>query len=341
MLFERVKQFYKKKLQISYSDLRDSNESNRISVLVVSSLLLLSDIINFLLLFIFYHSRLKEHLHYIIYLCIYTPLNLFTFLYARHSKNSKYWVKVIPIYLVFFVGLSASVFNFYFMDSPHNGFVTFLLSGFLFLIVFSFSPFIFIVELLAAAIILTPGVYETYGILSTIDLYVVTIIMFGLALYKRSFEKKHFLLLKNQRKNLEAKTFGNFTLLYDNKIIKFQRSKSTELLAYLIYKNGSSVKTKELLSVLYGEHADSATYGASLRNLIADIKQTLSELEIQNFFITEYNNFRINPEVVKCDYYDFLAGVRRVRKSFTGEFMSQYEWAKEVAEFLSNLPRKK
>ena len=43
MLFERVKQFYKKKLQISYSDLRDSNESNRISVLVVSSLLLLSD----------------------------------------------------------------------------------------------------------------------------------------------------------------------------------------------------------------------------------------------------------------------------------------------------------
>lgn len=335
MLFERVKQFYKKKLQISYSDLRDSNESNRISVLVVSSLLLLSDIINFLLLFIFYHSRLKEQLHYIIYLCIYTPLNLFTFLYARHSKNSKYWVKVIPIYLVFFVGLSASVFNFYFMDSPHNGFVTFLLSGFLFLIVFSFSPFIFIVELLAAAIILTPGVYRVFGILSTVDLYIVTAIMFVIALYKRSFEKKHFLLLKNQRKSLVAKTFGNFTLLYDNKVIRFTRSKSPELIAYLIYKNGSSVKTKELISVLYGDHADSERYGSSLRNLITDIKHTLSALEIQNFFITEYNNFRINPEVVKCDYYDFLAGNRRVKKSFTGEFMSQYEWAKEIADFLS------
>ena len=334
MLFERVKQFYKKKLQISYSDLRDSNESNRISVLVVSSLLLLSDIINFLLLFIFYHSRLKEQLHYIIYLCIYTPLNLFTFLYARHSKNSKYWVKVIPIYLVFFVGLSASVFNFYFMDSPHNGFVTFLLSGFLFLIVFSFSPFIFIVELLAAAIILTPGVYRVFGILSTVDLYIVTAIMFVIALYKRSFEKKHFLLLKNQRKSLVAKTFGNFTLLYDNKVIRFTRSKSPELIAYLIYKNGSSVKTKELISVLYGDHADSERYGSSLRNLITDIKHTLSALEIQNFFITEYNNFRINPEVVKCDYYDFLAGNRRVKKSFTGEFMSQYEWAKEIANFL-------
>ena len=227
------------------------------------------------------------------------------------------------------------------MESTHNGFVTYYLTGFIFLIVFSFSPFIYLAELVTAVIILSPGVYKTFGILSVIDLIIVTIIMFGISLYKRSFEKKHYLLLKKQKKSLEAKTFGNFTLLYDNKVIKFQRTKSTELLAYLIYKNGSSVKTKELISVLYGAHADSATYGASLRNLIADIKQTLSELEIQNFFITEYNNFRINPEVVKCDYYDFLAGVRRVRKSFTGEFMSQYEWAKEVAEFLSNLPRKK
>ena len=105
---------------------------------------------------------------------------------------------------------------------------------------------------------------------------------------------------------------------YDNKVIKFSRSKSPELIAYLIYKNGSSVNTKELLNVLYGSHADSARYGASLRNLIVDIKQTMADLEIQKFFITEYNNFRINPEVVHCDYYDFLAGDKKAIKSFTG-----------------------
>ncbi len=334
MIFGKLKQGYNQTYGIPSSYLRDSNESNRISVLVVSSLLLLSDLINILLLIIFYHSRLNEQMNYIVYLSIYTPLNLFTFLYARHSKNSRYWVKVIPIYLVFFVGLSASVFNFYFMDSPHNGFVTYLLSGFLFLIVFSFSPFIFISELLTAAIILTPGVYKTYGALSAVDLYVVTVILFGLSLYKRNFEKKHYILLKKQSKSLEAKTFGNFTLLYDNKVIKFSRSKSPELLAYLIYKNGSSVKTKELISVLYGARADSARYGASFRNLVVDVKQSLADLEIQKFFITEYNNFRINPDVVQCDYYDFLAGDRTAKKSFNGEFMSQYEWSKEVAEYL-------
>lgn len=122
--------------------------------------------------------------------------------------------------------------------------------------------------------------------------------------------------------------------MYDKKTLKFARSKSNELLAYLIYKNGSSVNTKELLAVLYGDHADSSRYGASLRLLIADIKHTLAELEIQNFFITEYNNFRINPEVVQCDYYDFLSGDSQAAKAFTGEFMNQYSWAEDVAAFL-------
>ena len=105
-------------------------------------------------------------------------------------------------------------------------------------------------------------------------------------------------------------------------------------MAYLIYKNGTSVNTKELLAVLYGDYADSSRYGASLRLLISDIKHTLAELDIQNFFIAAYNNFRVNPEVVQCDYYDFLAGDSKAAKSFSGEFMSQYSWAEDVAAFL-------
>ena len=87
--------------------------------------------------------------------------------------------------------------------------------------------------------------------------------------------------------------------------------------------------------MLYGDHADSARYGASLRQLISDIKHTLSDLEIQNFFVTEHNNFRINPEVVQCDYYDFLSGVPSAQKLFTGEFMSQYSWAEDTTAFLA------
>ena len=148
-------------------------------------------------------------------------------------------------------------------------------------------------------------------------------------------------MLKKQKRNLEAKTFGNFTLLFENKVVKFRRVKSNELIAYLIYKNGSSVQTKELLSVLYGDQADSSHNGSNLRNLISDIKHTLNDLDIQNFFITEYNNFRINPDAVSCDYYDFLDGNKSALKNFSGEFMNQYSWAEEITGFLEMKALKK
>ncbi len=334
MIFKKFIDYYKDNFYITYQELADTGESNRLNSLVISSIFILSDIIDFILVFILSFSNLRDQLHYIIYLSIYTPLNIFIFLYSRHSKNSNYIRKTIPIYLLLFVGLSASVFNFYFMGSPHNGFITYYLAGFLFLIVFSSSPLIFILELIPTLAILVPGVYKTFGLLSTIDTFVVTVIMFSIALYKRHYEKKHLSLLRKQKRTLEAKTFGNFTLINEGQVVKFSRTKSLELLGYLVYKKGSSVKTKELITVLWGDHADSARYGNSLRNLIVDIKRTLKELEIQSFFIAEYNNFRINPDVIRCDYYDFLNDAPYARKSFAGEFMSQYPWAEEAISFL-------
>ena len=40
--------------------------------------------------------------------------------------------------------------------------------------------------------------------------------------------------------------------------------------------------------------------------------------------------------VVCCDYidyYDFLAGDKKAAKSYAGEFMSQYKWARDAAVF--------
>ena len=179
-----------------------------------------------------------------------------------------------------------------------------------------------------------PGIYKFYGTKEMLTFLFFVTILFTLALYKRYQEKQYLTLLRKQKKCLEVKTFGNFTPLYEKKVIKFSRTKTTELLAYLIYKKGTSVNTKELLSVLYGDYANSSKYGASLRLLISDLKHTFSELGIQQFFVAEYNNFRINPEVVHCDYYDFLAGDKKAIKAFSGEFMSQFSWAEGITAFL-------
>jgi two-component SAPR family response regulator len=188
---------------------------------------------------------------------------------------------------------------------------------------------------------MTPDLLKSFGISGYINIMITVVLMFCLSLYKRSSEKRQISFLKKQRQTLVVKTFGNFTLMYENKVVKFTRTKSEELIGYLIYKNGSSVKTRELVSVLYGDNADSVKSAANFRNLVVDVKHTLGELEIQNFFIAEYNNFRINPEVVKCDYYDFLAGEPSAIKKFAGEFMSQFSWAEETAGFLEQKALKK
>lgn len=152
--------------------------------------------------------------------------------------------------------------------------------------------------------------------------------------------KKNENLRKRQIYDINVITFGNFSVFYKNKVLKFQRRKSLELMAYLIFKKGISVNSKELMTVLWGEQATSSMHGSKLRNSIVDIKKTLRENGIENFFISEYNSFRINPDVIKCDYYRFLDGDEEARKSFAGEFMNQYEWGKENITYLKNLKSK-
>lgn len=269
-----------------------------------------------------------------------TFLSLISAIIFKNAPREKaYILKKIPIYIEFLSGMLLTVYMFY-LFSFFVGTVIFFFSIMLFLIVSYMSlPLFFI--LLAETICLAPGIYKNFSSIGLACFFILIVMLVLYTLYKRYKEKQFLESIKMQKKSLVVKTFGNFTPMFDKKVIRFKRSKSLELLAYLVYKNGSSVNTKELLAVLYGEYADSERYGASLRLLISDVKHTFSEVGVQNFFITEYNNFRINPEVVQCDYYDFLAGDQKAVKSFAGEFMSQYSWAEEPAAFLERKVLKK
>ncbi len=329
---------YKQRYSISYYDLADSAETNRLHILVACPLLFIFGFVDLIFLIIKHFHNLQDYLTSIIYFGVFTIVSPVLYFYSRKTKNvdrkKAYIKKSISFYILFWVGMLAAIYNFYILKQPFNGVLIFCIIGLIALMTFTFSPLFFFPAIVITLGILIPGVYKNFGVTGLLDTILVSILMHAFSLYKRFTEKKYILMLKKQKQNLEAKTFGNFTLLYENKVVKFSRTKSNELIAYLIYKNGSSVQTKELLSVLYGDYADSSRYGANLRNLIVDIKHTFAELEIQNFFMIEYNNFRINPEAVKCDYYDFLAGNQAVIKNFTGEFMSQYSWAEETAGFL-------
>ena len=337
MIFKNLVEKYKSRYVIPFLDLADAGESNRIIVHLASGFLFLFSLFCLVFFAITLYPNYGNYIPRFTYYTVFLIFSTYTFLATLPGKEIErkkaYIKKTIPFYVLMSVILADAIFTVK-VGAVFNGFITFCITSFIALCTCSFSPGIFLFALIITMGFMTPDLIKTFGASGFLNTLISVILMFCLSLYKRRIEKKHIMFLHKQKQNLVAKTFGNFTLMYENKVVKFSRTKSDELMGYLIYKKGSSMKTKELISVLWGENADSAHYGSSFRNLIVDIKHTLGDLEIQNFFIAEYNNFRINPEVIKCDYYDFLDGDPAAIKSFAGEFMSQFTWAEETTAFL-------
>lgn len=55
----------------------------------------------------------------------------------------------------------------------------------------------------------------------------------------------------DRRSGVYAHTFGNFDLFVDGQLVSFSLSKSKEMLAYLIDKEGASVNRKELAAAMF------------------------------------------------------------------------------------------
>ena len=123
-------------------------------------------------------------------------------------------------------------------------------------------------------------------------------------------------------KLLQVKCFGSFEVFKDGKPLKFHRQKSKELFAYLVDREGSSANINELNAVLWEE--DHKSY---LRNLIADIQQTLKAINCEEVFNKTHNGCSINIDKVDCDAYEYKNGNPDAIRMYRGEYMAQYPWA--------------
>ncbi len=131
----------------------------------------------------------------------------------------------------------------------------------------------------------------------------------------------------NDQNKLRAQCFGQFEVFYNNKPIKFSRSKTKEMLAYLIDRRGAMISVKELSEVLFGEDK-----GSYIRNLVADLSKSLKELNIEEVFVKRFNSYGVDVTLISCDYYDYLKGEAYAVKAYRGTYMEQYSW-KKIATF--------
>ena len=137
--------------------------------------------------------------------------------------------------------------------------------------------------------------------------------------------------VRQKEKLLRVKCFGNFDVFAKEEALQFKRSKTKELFAFLVDRNGAGVTAKQICAVLFPEDTDDSKNVVYLRQLVLDLKNTLKLVGAESVLSHETPYYRINPDLLKCDYFSYL---EMGKPEFHGEYMTQYSWAEETCAML-------
>ena len=136
--------------------------------------------------------------------------------------------------------------------------------------------------------------------------------------------------IRQKDKPLTVKCFGTFEVFARGEKLIFKRSKTKELLAFLIDRNGAGVTVAEIGVALWDNDKNRKNHNY-IHQLFHDLRQSFEAVGVKEIF--ERNNYfySINPEKLDCDYYSYL---KTGKPEFLGEYMSQYSWAEETCGLL-------
>ena len=126
---------------------------------------------------------------------------------------------------------------------------------------------------------------------------------------------------------VRVQTFGNFEVFVDGKPLRFARSKTKELFAYLVMRRGARCNNNEIVAVLWENKPDSPALQSQYRHLVSDLTKALKSADAEDVLFKQRGFLAIVPEKLSCDLYDFYATEANGANSYMGEFMMQYSWA--------------
>lgn len=126
---------------------------------------------------------------------------------------------------------------------------------------------------------------------------------------------------------IKVVTFGNFDIYVDGKPLLFKRTKSKEMLAYLIDRKGTGSTKKEIAAILFGENVYDRKVEDYINKIYKEMVRSLKDEGISDILVKERNYYAIDPKKFLCDRYEFEEGKQYAVNKFRGEYMNQYSWA--------------
>lgn len=132
---------------------------------------------------------------------------------------------------------------------------------------------------------------------------------------------------KAKEKLMTVKCFGNFEVFCNGEALSFRRTKTKEVLAFLIDRHGAGVTTKEICATLWEDTGDDTKNRNYLYQMLEDLRSTLKEAGAEGILVRTTSSYAVDTERIDCDYYSYL---KNGKPDFYGEYMSQYSWAEET-----------
>ena len=167
--------------------------------------------------------------------------------------------------------------------------------------------------------------YEEYAI-SAFKLHATGYLMKPVSAKDIQVEIDNIKGIRQSQKPLTVKCFGTFEVYARGEKLTFKRSKTKELFAFLVDRNGAGVTVAEIGVALWENDVDQKNHNY-IHQLFRDLRQSLESVGVEDIFQRNNYFYSIIPEKLDCDYYTYL---KTGKPEFHGEYMSRYSWAEET-----------
>ncbi|MGM9613974.1 MAG: response regulator [Oscillospiraceae bacterium] len=136
---------------------------------------------------------------------------------------------------------------------------------------------------------------------------------------------------KAKEKLLTVRCFGNFEVFSHGEPLYFRRTRTKELLAFLVDRNGAGVTARQICATLWEEDTEDAKNLNYLYQLFDDLRHALRSAGAESILLKNGISYALDTARLDCDYYQYL---KTGQPDFLGEYMTQYSWAEETCAML-------
>ncbi len=132
---------------------------------------------------------------------------------------------------------------------------------------------------------------------------------------------------------LNVQTFGNFEVTFLGEPVRFEYSKTKELLAYLVDRRGAMCTNGEIQCILWEGEGDLDRQNNYLKQIRKDLRDSLQRLGCEDVIVQQRGRIGVRPDRIRCDYY-LYRDHRDNAPMYCGEYMAQYSWAEVTHAWL-------